>query len=384
MLKHSSLEVLVGGPIVRANSNASNLVPSVPQVLQSRVSGIDESVIHSLKQQFLSGSFSFGRDLLHVYELLLFSRTQIVPHIDAWRAALRDTQRVSPEYLRFAELAAEPLQRLMQPDTGIFSSRFTKVRAYCSMLDAIRRSGGLTDHLALLTAAWSAWERVSMGSFEQKTSPLLKCQQSIKLLFDRLQRIHSEGTQLPTDLEDSINKDLKIIFGAYHDASRRKAVVFSSVSDDAQGAFAATFNARLSSLATTLNELSEARSSITTGSLASNITLPDRQDGHPFFNRDSQPVYFLSGTQKKPVIHLDPTCALLLKDRRERKKSDLPLWPITEETLESAIDRSSSKCCPGCKTPSWKDRDMYRDIKLRFYYQEGKSARLPETLEQGT
>jgi|GEM_PF-6263312 len=382
VLENSALEVLVGGPIVKPSSNAQNLEPSVRQVLQSRVSGIDESVIHSLRQQFPSSSLSFGRDLLHVYELLQFSRTQIVPHLEAWRIALKNTQLVSPSYLRFAALAAEPLERLMQPDTRISSSRFGKVRAYCSMLETIRRSGGLTDHLAVLTAAWSAWEKVYMGSFEQRRSPLLNCQASIKLLFDRLQRIHSDGTNLPMDLETAVNTDLEIIFNAFHEASRRDAVTFSSISEDDQVTYATTFTERLTSLATTLNELSEARSSIKKDSFSSNILQPERREGHPFFNRDNEAVYFLSGTTKKPVVHLDPNCAQLLKDRKERKKSDLPAEPTTVGMLEGIRDRSSCQCCPGCKTPSWKELDTYSDIKRRFHYVDGQSARLPEKLEQ--
>lgn len=384
MLNNSSLEILVGGPTVKASSNADNLEPSVLQILKSRVSGIDESVIRSLKQQFDSSSLSFGRDLLHAYQLLQFSRTQIVPHIEAWKAALKDTQHVSREYLRFAQLAAEPLERLMRPDARILSSRFAKVRTYCSMLEAIRRTGRLTDHLAVLTAAWSAWDKVSMSDFSQKGSPLRDCQQSMKLLFDRLQRIHTNGTKLPTDLEQSINEELKVIFAAFQSARRDEAVMFASVAEDEQLTFAAAFNDRLTSLATILNELSEAKSAMKTNPSASGTLQPERKLGDPFFNRDQQAVYFLSGTDKKPIVHIDPDCALLLKDRRDRKKPVLPVGPQTEDTLNDVLGfKEKAACCPGCKTPSWNERKTYRDVSARFSYREGQSARLPDKFEQG-
>ncbi len=377
VLACTSLQVMVGGPHVSYTSSYKNLEPTVDQVMMTRTDVIHEDSIKTLRQQMGKAVTSFAAELKHLYEVTHFVRTRIAPHSATWEKTLKETEKLPVSDLRYAELAREPYEKIIKGNAAVYPKLFASLKTYCSLLDGIYYAGGLTSHTALLISAWRAWNVFPLGSYEQRNSPVREINGAISLLFARLTSFVETGITLPDQVEKDVNAALEILFNTFFSADKGRPLMFPNVSQEEQGEYASQLLQRLNTLTATLTEMKEVSNSQNLAPSLPEIN-EERKEGHPFFNINDEPVFFLSGSKKAAVMHLDPDCAKLKADLEKRKKKELPQGPVTEDSLaDIGLLSEKVKCCDGCKMPTKTQREQYSDIRKRFFFREGISVRLP-------
>jgi hypothetical protein len=381
LLRDTELDVLTVGSNAGSNPFSSyNLSCSIDQALRSRVGDITEQSLRGLRQ--LCGTNrgeSLAKDLLHAYEVVNFARSTVSLHRAQWEALFND-HTLQGESLRHVEAARGPLARLLEPGTAIGARRLSALKAYTNILQGVVKAGAFTEVSALLTAAWTTWDRVPFGAFELKNSPFVGVNRDMQTLFTRLTQALQHGIDLSPEDKESARGILLTMFNATFNASKFNAPFLEGLSADEQAPALEKIKAKaidISERIQTILASQAAPQSEKEQEIKGNL----RQLGHPFFGTDKQARVFLSGTKQKPVVHLDPECSRRTEDLTKRKKMELPLGAVIFDELYEKLGYIKGSCCPGCKMPTWKEQETYPDVRLRFRWNGNTSALLPEKFE---
>ena len=382
LFNETRLDILIGGASVTGLGDSYNLLPSIPHALSSRVSEVTEDFIqYATTLVRAGGRNTFVAQLCHNYKIVQFARDYLSLHANHWKQLFETS--LNQEWLRHLHVARQPLDRLFRPDASIDAERFSSLKAYCDLLDAVSRDGGFTPDSTLFLATWAVYDRFPLGSYDQKDSPLRKVKEGLTRFFSTLVDAYSHGRTPAEAVQASTREILTVIFNSLFKARYDVPALFSDVATDQQAVYADQFAVKIretsGALAELLSSIDKTPDRPEKGSTEEAARLP----GHPFFNADREPVLFLSGTAKKPVGHVDPDCAVRQKWLEKPRKNGLPTDPLTMDQIESAIgkDRRSVECCKGCHTPTWSQQQHYDDVKARFRYNSAASARLPTHLK---
>ncbi|MEY4667580.1 MAG: hypothetical protein RL518_279 [Pseudomonadota bacterium] len=383
LLRDTQLDVLtVGNQVTSSASAVYNLHCSIDQALRSRVGDITEESMRKLRQVAnKSLSDTFEKDLLHAYEVVNFARSTVALHRAQWLALFTD-HTLRGESLRHVEAAREPLVRLLERGTTIGPRRFSAVKAYTSILQAVVNAGGFTEDSALLAATWTTLDRAPLGAFNLRTSPFVAVRRDIQTFLVRLSDALEHGIELSADDKESVREILRTIFNATLGASDRNPPFIKGLSKEEQAPALEAIRVR----AVAISERIEASLSLQSTPQAEETeekTMGNaRREGYPFFGADQAARVFLSGSKLKPTMHFDPECPLRTSDLTKRVKKELPLGPVTYDEVEEALGyKEKATCCKGCKVPSWKDQKTYSDIAGRFRWNANTSALLPNKFE---
>jgi superfamily II DNA or RNA helicase len=377
LFNQTKLDILIGGDRVVGQGEVHNLLVSITQARSSRVSSMtDDFIHHATTLARAMGRESFAHRLLFNYQVVHFARTRVSIHASQWER-LFEQHSLSGQSLRYLHICKEPLRRLLQPNAEIHPTRFKSLKTYCDALDAVYQKGGFTDDSALLLAAWTVHDLFPFGSIQHKDSPFLSVNGDFLLLVSNLLRVHSRGLRPSDSVQESCREILSVFFTSLVTAPVGTPAQFHGVPLTQQKDYAIQLGGKIKEASAALVELLDSKTEdVEMKDEATGNTRP-RTQGHPFFNINREAVLFLSGTVKNPVAHLDPKCAVRIKWLQKQTGQGLPTTPVTLEEMESLLGaKEKAKCCPGCKTPTWRDQEMYDDVKKRFRYSPKLSAEL--------
>jgi hypothetical protein len=233
-------------------------------------------------------------------------------------------------------------------------------------------------------ATWGAHSSISFSRIDQNKSSLRVINQPITQLLWALMQGSQRDINLPDALQNQVNEVLEILLTSLIKTARGSPVMFDGVNPDDQENYGQKLGAKISELATQVRQQLNLESN-SAGQSPKAIEAKDapakreRQSGHPFFNKDREPVFFLTGTKNNPAIHLDPNCPARLKALEKMPKKDpLPTEALTLEDIDIKIEyRRKAECCKACQMPKWSDQENYSDVRKRFIYNEAISVQLP-------
>lgn len=379
LLRDSALNVLLAGESLSVSTSTNNLEPSVHDAMRSRMQDLTEESVKRMRQlASASGSPSFLKELAHAYEVTHFVRTRLAPHLKQWESLFEDA-RLGTSSLRHLEVARWPLRALLDSNVGVSSKQRESMQDYTALLRGVSNAGGFDADSALSVAAWAVWNRFPLWAYSQRTSPLRELNTELPAFFRRLARSQEMGVSFPEGEQANLREVLTTIFDAFNSAKVEETAYLPGVSADKQKEEALALRDRIRSISLTIQGLLDSSVSPAEVGIGTAADLGERKEGHPFFNAEKEVVLFLSGSKKSPVVHVDPECAVLLKDLANRKRRDLPVGPVTIDKMESEIGyKEKAQCCRACKTPRWTEHEQYSDVKASFQFDERRSAVLPD------
>jgi hypothetical protein len=387
LFNNTELSILNGGYAVYNGVGDSTLAPSIDQALGSHVSGLTPESLGVMTQlSKVSRGNTFVKGLLHNYKVLQFARDRIARE-EATLNALFDKAKLPPKSVGHLEIAKGVFESLNRRDIPIYGRRFERLETAYNLLKHINDKGGFDPYSALLMATWGAHSSISFSRIDQNNSSLRVINQPITQLLWALMQGSQRDIKLPDALQNQVNEVLEILLTSLIKTARGSPVMFDGVNPDDQEKYGKELGAKISELATQVRQQLNLEPN-SAGQSPKGVEAKDapvnreRQPGHPFFNEDREPVFFLTGTKNKPAIHLDPNCAARLNALEKMPKKDpLPTEALTLDDIDIKIEyRKKAECCKACKMPKWSDQENYSDVRKRFIYNEDISAQLPSEI----
>jgi superfamily II DNA or RNA helicase len=386
LLRDTELDVLTVGRSVSSNSSLMfNLCCSIDQALRSRVEDLTEESLARLRQLAKNThGETFAKNLLHAYDVVNFARSTVALHRTQW-LALFDTHTLEGESLRHVEAAREPLARLLERGRVIGPNRLPMLKAYTNILQGVVNAGGFTEETALLAATWATWDEVPFAHFDLKSSPFLSVNRDMQTFFTRMTQALQHGIELSAEDKKSAREILLTMFEATLGASLSNPPLIKELSKEAQAPALEEFKAKAIAISERIQALLASQVAPHAELQVERLNVKPRERGHPFFGADKEARVFLSGSKQKPVVHLDPECAVRTGDLIKRKKIELSRGAVTLAQLDIEVGyKERATCCKGCGMPGWRDQENYSDVAKRFRWDANTSALLPSKYETET
>lgn len=379
-LERSQLNYLFTGRDLSAAESNKSCRPSAADCALSRVANLDLERLETMGRDISQGGpGGIERMLLQTYQVVHYVRSQILPELTGWREALCSTKKP----VQYGPQAAQYLEKALNGDDGIGRQELENLKFFKALLQRFSES---SDQVAVLgVAAYGAWMQYVATNRQKRFSTLPRASSEISTLFLTLQRSNESQVQLPGGVLVEIRRVLETIYDA------------CSIGDDFQARFPSTFEEpnfeaatalqkKIVSIVGTVGALMRPAQAATSEATATNAIMVPRTVGHPYFNSQGQAVVFLTGTKKRPVAHIDPECAKRKDDLNRLKKAHFTTGPITLDQVDDLLGnwKLDAHCCELCDTPSGRDYDNYKDVRLRFSFDREKSAMLPTAYQTPT